>query len=288
MRIILALLVSLMCMRVGAEPLSVSKFSQREPWAGYILELLTEALARTPGPEPDQWRRVETRMNQDRAFAMLRTGEDLVIYWSMTSTAREQGVITVRIPLMKGLLGSRLLIIRKDTLGKFDRIKTLDDLKTISIGQGLDWPDTAIKTAAGLHVVTSSSYETLFRMLKAKRFDGISLGANEVEEELAKQRDPDLIIEKNIAIAYPAPVFFFVTPKKKALAARIEKGLRLMMEDGSFNAIFDKRWSKSLIANNMKNRLVFQLPNPLLSPQTAEMIRQHPEHFLFPPLRQDK
>ncbi|WP_332852474.1 substrate-binding periplasmic protein [Duganella sp. S19_KUP01_CR8] len=288
MRIFLAILVSLMCLRVDAEDLGVPKHNQREPWTGYILELLTEALARAPGPEPDQWHWVETRMNQDRAFAQLRTGQDLDIYWSMTSLAREQGVITVRIPLMKGLLGSRLLIIRKESLDKFERIKTLDDLKTVSIGQGLDWPDTAIKTAAGLHVVTSSSYESLFLMLKAKRFDGISLGANEIDDELAKQRDPDLVVERNIAIAYPAPVFFFVTPKKKALAERIEKGLRLMMEDGSFNTIFDKRWSKSLIANNMKNRLVFQLPNPLLSPQTAEMIRQHPEYFFFPPLRQEK
>lgn len=285
MRKILAILLSLMCMRVHAEQLSVPKSSQREPWAGYILELLTEALARTRGPEPDQWRWVETRMNQDRAFAMLRSGQQLDIYWSMTSTAREQGVIPVRMPLMKGLLGSRLLIIRKDALDKFNRVKTLDDLKTISIGQGLDWPDAAIKTAAGLHVVTSSSYETLFRMLKAGRFDGISLGANEIDDELAKQHDPDLTIERNIAIAYPAPVFFFVTPNKPALAERIEKGLRMMKEDGSFNAIFDKRWSKSLIANNMRNRLVFHLPNPLLSPQTAEMIRQHPEYFLFPPER---
>ena len=285
MRAILATIIVLVCSCVRGEELIVPKSSQREPWAGYVLELLTTALAKAPGPEPDTWRWVETRMNQDRAFAMLRSGHELDIYWSMTSTAREQGVLTVRIPLMKGLLGSRVLIIRKDAAGKFDHVRTMDDLKTISIGQGLDWPDTAIKTAAGLHVVTSSSYETLFRMLKAGRFDGISLGANEIDDELAKQRDPDLAIEKNIAIAYPAPVFFFVTPKKKALAERIEKGLKLMIEDGSFNAIFDKRWSKTLIANNMKNRRVFHLPNPLLSPQTAAMIQRHPEYFLFPPAR---
>lgn len=33
----------------------------------------------------------------------------------------------------------------------------------------------------------------------------------------------------------------------------------------------------------MKNRLIFQLSNPLLSTETAEMIRRHPEYFLFPP-----
>lgn len=288
MRIILAVLLTLACAGLRAEELLVAKFNQREPWAAYVIELLNEALARAPGAEPDHLRWVETRMNQDRAFALLRS-QELDLYWSMTSAAREQGVIPVRIPLMKGLLGSRLLIIRTDSLGKFEQIKTLDDLKkNVSIGQGLDWPDTTIKTAAGLRVVTSSSYETLFRMLKARRFDAISLGANEIDDELARQHDPELVIEKNIAIAYPAPVFFFVAPNRKALAERIEKGLHLMIEDGSFNAIFDKRWSKSLIANNLKNRLVFQLPNPLLSPQTADMIRQHPEYFLFPPGRREK
>jgi ABC-type amino acid transport substrate-binding protein len=285
MRTILAITLSLACLCARAEDLFVPRFNQREPWSEYIIELLTEALARAPGAEPDQWHWVDLHMNQDRAFALLRSTERLDIYWSMTSAAREQGVLPVRLPLMKGLLGCRVFIIRKDAVERFKHIKSMEDLKSIGIGQGLDWPDTGIMQAAGLHVVTSASYDTLYRMLKAGRFDGIALGANEINDELAKQNDPDLAIERTIAVAYPAPVFFFVTPRKKALAERIEKGLRLMMEDGSFNAIFEKRWRKSLIANNMKNRQVFHLPNPTQSPQTAEMIRQHPEYFFFPPAR---
>lgn len=285
MRIILIIALSLGCLCARAEELFVPRFNQREPWSEYIIELLTTALAKAPGKTPDQWHWVEMHMNQDRAFAMLRSSQSLDVYWSMTSAAREQGVITVRIPLMKGLLGCRLLIIRKDSIDKLGRVKTMEDLKSISIGQGLDWPDTAIMNTAGLRVVTSSSYDTLYRMLKAGRFDGIALGANEIDDELAKQSDPSFVIEKNLTINYPAPVFFFVTPRKKELAERIEKGLQIMMEDGSFNAIFDKRWSKSLLANNLKGRRVFELPNPLLSPKTAEMIRQHPEYFFVPPER---
>ncbi|MBA5688967.1 substrate-binding periplasmic protein [Rugamonas apoptosis] len=287
MRYILALLFTLACSSIRAEDLYVPRFNEREPWTPYIVELLTGALARAPGATPDQWHWVETRMTQDRAMALLRTGKELDVYWSMTSAPREQGVLTVRIPLMKGLLGSRLMIIRKDAIDKFSQINTLDDLKQhIAIGQGLDWPDTAIIHAAGLHVVTSSSYETLFQMLRAKRFDGIALGVNEIDDELAKQHDPDLVIEQHIALSYPAPVFFFISPRNPALAERIEKGLQLMLKDGSFNALFDKRWRKAQLVNQMKNRRVFQLPNPLLSPQTADMIRQHPEYFLFPPERQ--
>jgi len=285
MRRILVIALMLACLSARAEDIFVARYNQREPWSEYIVELLTEALARAPGAEPDHLHWLDLRMNQDRAFTLLRSTEALDVYWSMTSAAREQGVIPVRIPLLKGLLGYRVLIIRKDAADRFKRIKTLDDLKSISIGQGLDWPDTRIMSASGLHVVTSGSYETLYNMLKAGRFDGIALGANEVDDELAKQNDPDLMIEKTVAIAYPAPVFFFVTPRKKALAERIEKGLRIMMEDGSFNAIFDKRWRKSLIENNTKDRLIFHLPNPMQSPQTAEMIRQHPEYFFFPPGR---
>ncbi|MQA19291.1 ABC transporter substrate-binding protein [Rugamonas rivuli] len=198
MRMLLAALIAIMCGCVRAEELLVPNVNQREPWTIYIMELLTTALAKAPAAEPDQWRWVDTRMNQDRAFAVLRAGRELDIYWSMTSTAREQGVIPVHIPLMKGLLGCRLMIIRKDSVERFAQIKTMADLKRISIGQGLDWPDTAINQAAGLHVVTSSSYETLVQMLKAKRFDGIALGANEIDEELAKKRDADLTIEKNL------------------------------------------------------------------------------------------
>lgn len=282
MRIILIMAFTLGCLCAQAEELFVPRFNQREPWSEYIVELLTTALAKAPGQTPDQLHWVDIHMNQDRAFAMLRSSKSLDVYWSMTSAAREQGVISVRIPLMKGLLGYRLLIIRKDSIDKLARVRTPEDLKTISIGQGLDWPDTAIMSAAGLRIVTSSSYDTLYRMLKAGRFDGIALGANEIDDELAKQGDPAFVIEKTITIAYPAPVFFFVTPRKKELAERIEKGLHIMMEDGSFNAIFDKRWSKTLLANNLKGRRVFELPNPLLSASTVEMIRQHPEYFFVP------
>ncbi|GAB2862954.1 hypothetical protein GCM10027277_34460 [Pseudoduganella ginsengisoli] len=284
MRLISALILSITCAAVQAEPLRVPKFSEREPWAGYIMELLETALAKAPGNEPDQWQMVDTRMTQDRAFAQLRRGQELDVFWSMTSAAREQGVLTVRIPLLKGVLGTRLLIIRKDSVDKLAAVKTLGDLKNnVTIGQGHDWPDTAIIKAAGFNVMTSASYDTLYQMLKVKRFDGIALGANEIDDELAKHPDPDFVIEKNIALSYPAPVFFFVSPQKKGLAERIEKGLLKMMDDGSFNALFDKRWSKQLLSTNLKHRQVFHLPNPLLSPQTAEMIRAHPEYFLFAP-----
>ncbi|WP_374362634.1 substrate-binding periplasmic protein [Pseudoduganella danionis] len=268
----------------GAEDIYIPRSSDREPWAPYIVELLQAALARSPSTTPDHLHRLETHMTQDRAFTQLRNNQKLDVYWSMTSQAREQGVIVIRIPLLKGLLGQRLLAIRPEAASRFAQVRTLDDLRRdFRLGQGHDWPDTAIQQAAGLKTVTSSSYDTLYPMLQARRFDAIPLGINEIDDELRKHSDVDLMVEKNLALVYPAPVFFFVAPNKAALAARIENGLNRMLADGSFDAMFDKRWSKTLLSKNMKNRLIFQLANPLLSPETAAMIRRHPEYFLFPP-----
>jgi len=267
-----------------ADDICIPRSNDREPWAPYIMEVLQAALARSPGATPDRLHWLETHMTQDRAFTLLRNNQKLDVYWSMTSQAREQGVIVIRIPLLKGLLGQRLLAIRPESAGRFAQVHTFEDLRrNFILGQGHDWPDTTIQKAAGLNTVTSSLYDTLYQMLQARRFDAIPLGINEIDDELRKHSDVDLMIEKNLALVYPAPVFFFVAPKKAALAARIENGLKLMLADGSFDAMFDKRWSKTLISKNMKNRLIFQLANPLLSTETSEMIRRHPEYFVFPP-----
>lgn len=282
----LFLCLGLLCSQwsARADEICIPQSNDREPWAPYVIELLQAALAHAPAATPDRLHRLETHMTQDRAFSLLRNNQKLDIYWSMTSLAREQGVIVIRIPLLKGLLGQRLLAIRPETASRFAQVRTLNDLRRdFSLGQGHDWPDTAIQKAAGLNTVTSSTYDTLYQMLQARRFDAIPLGINEIDDELNKHSDVSMVVEKTLALVYPAPVFFFVAPNKAQLAARLELGLNRMLADGSFDAMFDKRWSKTLLSKNMKNRLIFQLANPLLSPETAEMIRRHPEYFLFPP-----
>ncbi|MYM41160.1 substrate-binding periplasmic protein [Duganella qianjiadongensis] len=285
-RHLLILCTCLLCSHgpAHADDIWIPQSNDREPWAPYVIELLQAALARAPAATPDHLHRLETHMTQDRAFTLLRGSQKLDIYWSMTSQAREQGVIVIRIPLLKGLLGQRLLAIRPESASRFAQIRTLDDLRRdFSLGQGHDWPDTAIQKAAGLNTVTSSTYDTLYQMLQARRFDAIPLGINEIDDELNKHGDVSMVVEKTLALVYPAPVFFFVAPKKAQLAARLEIGLNRMLADGSFDAMFDKRWSKTLLSKNMKSRRIFQLTNPLLSPETTEMIWRHPEYFLFPP-----
>ncbi|MDP1340920.1 hypothetical protein, partial [Klebsiella variicola] len=72
------------------------------------------------------------------------------------------GLLTVRIPIDRGLMGWRLLLVRRSELAQWDQVRHLDDLRRRIAGQGHDWPDTAILRANGLQVGTSSVYEALF------------------------------------------------------------------------------------------------------------------------------
>jgi hypothetical protein len=56
---------------------------------------------------------IGTRVLQGRAMDSLAKNELVDIVWTMTSHDREARLLPIRIPLLKGLLGYRIFIIRK-------------------------------------------------------------------------------------------------------------------------------------------------------------------------------
>ena len=59
----------------------------------------------------------------------------------------------------------------------------------------------------------------------------------EVFNEEKLHRDKGLAIEKHLMLYYEAPFYFFVNPQNKALADRLERGLKLAQADGSFDQL---------------------------------------------------
>lgn len=189
-----------------------------------------------------------------------------------TTQALEQRFIPVRIPVDKGLLGYRLLLIRADDRARFAAMRDVNDLSTVKMGQGKDWADVAILRAAGLQVVEGANYEGLFGMLAVGRFDGFSRAVDEALREVEEQRAtyPQLVLEPNLLLYYPLPRYFFVrrNPEGAQLAKRIETGLELMIRDGSFERIF-QRFKKQIIDRaDLPHRRLIAIDNPGLSPET--------------------
>jgi ABC-type amino acid transport substrate-binding protein len=205
----------------------------------------------------------QTRMVEDTLNGSLD------IIWAGTSKDLEEQLELVRIPLYKGLLGHRFLIIRKGDQAKFDQIKTADDLRKIRLGQGTAWADTKILEANGLHVVKSMKYQSLFFMLEGDRFDAFPRAVFEPFGEVEKRPELNLTVEKHLMLVYKLDFFLFVSKNKKKLARDLELGLNRAITDGSFDKVFMSAPTvqEAISKGDFKNRLIIPLKNPLITEQ---------------------
>ena len=199
------------------------------------------------------------------------TGKITVMYLS-TIPEFERELIPVRIPVDKNLGGYCVFLIRKADMQRFANVKSLDDLRRFTFGLGLGWVDVDILKASGLKVVTGSSYDGLFEMLVHKRFDIFLRAATEVLDEYDQRKTKlnDLAIEDHILFYYPLPMYFWF-PKNaegRRLAARAEEGMRMMIADGTYDAIFDKYQRHKIERLHLKDRRIIRISNPFVGPET--------------------
>ncbi len=236
-----------------------------------LVEILKTALEKTVAEYgPYTLQPSKSRMNEARSLAELRNPTGMVnVAWCGTSVQKEKDYGVVRIPLRKGILGYRVALIARNRLADIDKIRNLDDLRKVSVGQGIGWGDVAIYEANGIKVHTAG-YESLFKMVAANRIGLFPRGINEVFPEFAARHDaiPNLAVEKNLLIYYPWPYYFFFNKSSKALAKRVETGIRKMMKDGSFDALFMKYNSASILKAKLKNRRIIRIKNPTLPKDT--------------------
>ncbi|MEO4046652.1 hypothetical protein AAFN46_06110 [Pseudomonas sp. CAU 1711] len=266
----LTALLALFCSaQPHAETLTYPLHSEGVDPEAYVVEMLHQALARSggdyrlqPSPRP---------MPQSRAEQSLEQNDGVVqLMWAMTTRAREQILLPIRIPLYKGLIGWRVPLVRREDKDWLSRVQSLADLKPMRFGQRADWPDTRILRDNGLQVITSQSYDSLFRMLGAGRFD---LFPREVvvvwnEQAEAAREGLELEVDEHIVIHYPTAFYFFTSRARADLATAIERGLEAMIADGSYEALFQQHHGATLERARLAQRRVIELENHDLPAQT--------------------
>lgn len=201
-----------------------------------LLELVLTKTAATDGPFSIEFYR--DPISLERGLAELKSGHSINLVWATSNQRREEDLLPVRISLLRELNNYRLLLIRDGEQEKFDRINSLDDLRQLRAGLGSQWPEVDILRANNLTVVTSLNYDSLFKMLAAKRFDYFPRGLYEVWNEAELHKDIGLSIEKKLMIYYEMPFYFFVNKHDTKLANRLERGLHMALADGSFDKLF--------------------------------------------------
>ncbi|PHV06797.1 amino acid ABC transporter substrate-binding protein [Janthinobacterium sp. BJB412] len=271
--LLFTLLFTLLCGAVRAEVLRVvypANEVRGDARFADLVEILHTALERTTAEAgPFELAPSALKMNEARYLSALKQGQLINIAWSSTSIDKERDLLPLRIPLRKGLLGYRIALIACGQQARVDQIRSLDDLRRFSVGQGMGWGDVQLYQAAGIKVA-QASYDKLFRMLTLGRFDLFPRGVTEVYAEYALRApvDPQLAVEKNLLLYYPWPYYFFFNHKDGALKQRVENGLRMMLRDGSFDALFWKYNGKAIEQANLRGRRVITLPNRMLPRET--------------------
>lgn len=227
----------------------------------YILSLLTKAIA-TMGEKYELRPSVQT-MVQSRALRELDEGKGVDIVWTMTSSEREAQYLPVRIPLLKGLSGWRLLLVKKSMTTQLADT----DLSRIFLVQGHDWPDTKILQSNNLRVVTSSSYDSLFEMLEHDRAAAFPRSVVEIGFEQRKRADW-LTIEPSVILHYPTALYFFLSKDSTELAGELAMALNKLIASGEFDLLFHEYFDSLLEQAAIADRKVIELQNPLLPPET--------------------
>ncbi len=271
-KLIVAVSVAFGCVSPAFSSEAVIRYFPSGTIYEYRWKLLELALTHTNDiAKPLQLAPFTENVTQNRGLSLLESGAIDVIALG-TNAEREAQLLPVKIDILRGIVGFRLLVIRA---ADQKRITQMDDVslrKQLMFGLNSQWADLPIMRANGFSVITSSDYENLFVMLAANRFDAFPRGLNEARRELdeRKQNYPQLAIEKSRALYFPYPVYFWVNKNNVALAKRIELGLNRSLADGSFRKLFESYHAAEIAAIKKEKRKVILLENTILPAGNAK------------------
>lgn len=181
----------------------------------------------------------------------------------------------IPIPLMKGLLGYRAIIVRKEDVERLSAIKDINSLRKLKLGQLDYWSDIAVYEANNFEVVKGATIDVLFSMLTRERFDYIPLGVGEVENIFAnyKGQYPELTILPTSYIYYPFPVYAYVSRSDAALATRLVAGLETISKNGKLEQLFRKQFGDAFNRINARNSRIIRIENTLIPQELLPKIR---------------
>lgn len=208
-------------------------------------------------------------LGQGSSIQKLKANREVSLIWSMTDAEREQELLPVRIPIYKGLIGWRLLLVKKSNRHSFRHFSSIEELRQYNLAQGYDWPDTKILQSNGFEVATSSDYFEMFDMVRLERATFFPRSLVEIWAEAEHPvKGENLAVESGLAVRYPTATYFFFNKKNLVLQKLVETGFRRAIAAGDFDKLFYAEHADFIDKARINERVVFELDNPILPPAT--------------------
>ena len=202
----------------------------------------------------------------DEAAVFRNKNFDVFVTVAGNKKLEHEDKIVIHRPLMNGLLGFRLLVVRYEDLSGFRSIQKVEDLQHLRMGIPATWADADLFRHNGFKVVENGTYDQIYDRLSRSEFDYFCLGANEIEAAFASARAQHkaLSVEPTILLYYPFPLVFYVNPNRADIADRIERGLQIIQTNGIAEALFKTAVGDLAERLALASRKIFSLENPIL------------------------
>ncbi len=279
------LLLLLALFSLSAQAALTVRIPQPEPFPplySYYRQLLTLALEKSG--EEFTIHPVALNDPQPQLALRLRDGKPINLLWAGTSGEYERHLLPIRIPLLRGLSGFRLLLINRIRQQEFSRVQRLSDLAAFTGVQGVGWSDIDILKRAGLNINAAPRHTILDMLNRNQHVDYYPRSLVEAQAELqtATEHYPLLMAEPRLLLYYPFAIYFFVSPEHPELAEALERGLSRAYTDGSFITLFEQHPQiRASLPVLQQPRLRLELANPNLTESTRAL----PDHYWYPGTR---
>ncbi|MCL9780131.1 hypothetical protein M9194_01640 [Vibrio sp. S4M6] len=210
---------------------------------------------------------IDTEASESLLLRLLEAERVDLVFRPVTKTM-EHSFLPIRIPLDRGLLGWRIMLINKNKQAQFDQIKTIQQLQHLKLVQGQGWNDILVYEFNGIPVFQESQFSKMFSLVASGNVDAFPRGIQEVFDEHQQWSTsfPELAIEQSIVLHYDFVryVWFMPTDKGRRLRDKVERGLEMMIEDGSFDDTFNQFFHDTVSKANLDERVIIELSNPFL------------------------
>lgn len=212
---------------------------------------------------------VSKKLPQLRIKKYMDKGE-LSFFWSLENAQLNEKYIAIKVGLTDGLIGKRVLLIKKGEQPIYDQVKNLQDFKQLDLvaGMGKGWFDVEIWKKNGLKYKESSgNWRSIFKMIPHGRdYNYISRGVNEIQVEAKEYTN--LEIEKNLLFNYDHDCYFYLSKVGHHSGVQYKKIIEQAMinaqKSGLIQRLIEKHWPDALSTVNADERIEIHLDIPSL------------------------
>lgn len=192
----------------------------------------------------------------------------LSIYWMIESAERNDKYLAIDTDLTNGLIGKRILFIKKEEQSLYSKVKTLDDFRNLNLigGMGKGWFDVNVWKENNLkYMEQSGSWRSIFERLPVARdLDYFSRGINEILTEAIHH--PELAIEDRLVLIYDRDFRFYLSKEGRFSGRKyqqfISSALKQAKESGLIDRLVEKHWGYDFRVLGYDDRIKIHLKTP--------------------------